>query len=154
MSLAPYSTPCSGPSSGGSGCSMMWAHAWISGSLPTFIEKSSIENFAGESLIRRNAGIDNRPVRQFRRLARVRKIVGFAEGEAAVEHHVPLRVVRIRVDHYQRLRSFGWPALGQLIGDPRENPVTAWIAPQDQVVVGDLRVGDVTIVANLSVAAE
>ena len=46
------------------------------------------------------------------------------------------------------------PLHGEAIGDAREDAVAAGVAPEDQIAVGDIGVGDVLIVTHLGVAAK
>ena len=132
---------------------------------PLFVEEAGLHDLTGEAGVGRHGDVHDGVVRQFGRLAGVGKVVGFAEGEAAVQHDVLLRVERIGKDQDRRVRgggvacaaehdAVGGPLHRQAVGDPRQNAIAARVAPEDQVAVGDVGVRDVLIVAHLRVAAE
>src|SRR5215813_7262277 len=132
----------------------------VSSGPPVFIEKAGQRNPARITVVRRRGDLHYRIVGQLRRLPRVIEIVELAESEAAVQHDVFFRVQGIGIYQDGDMRRHGIaiipyrqalsrPFHRQLIGDARQEPVTARIAPQNQVARSDLGVGDLLILAYL-----
>ena len=74
---------------------------------PVLVEEAGLHDFSGEAGVGGHRDIHDGVVGQFGRLPRVGEVVGFAEGEAAVEHHVFFRVQRIGEDQDRRVRGGG-----------------------------------------------
>src|SRR5437764_15308271 len=71
--------------------------------LPLLPEKSRRNDLSRIALVRRRRGIDDCIVGNLRNLPCVVEVVVFAEREAAVQHHVLLRVERIRINQNRRV---------------------------------------------------
>src|SRR5262249_55189951 len=70
---------------------------------PLFIEEARRRHLARQSRRRRRAHVDHREIRKLRHLSRIIEIVILAESEAAVEHHVTLRIERVGIDQERHM---------------------------------------------------
>src|SRR5690606_10193222 len=124
--------------------------------LPLLVEEVGVDDLAGPAGVGFDPQIDDRPVGQLGGLPGVVEIIVLAVGEAAVEDDVLPGVERVWVDQDRRV-MFGveppvadddlvlTPANRQPIGDAGQDAVARRVAPQDEVVCGDVLVGDLGV---------
>src|ERR1051326_1984721 len=130
----------------------------IFGELPFFIEKTGIFDCAGVE-------IQNGIVREFGDLQGVARRRFISKSEAAVENDVAIRIEWVGINQDWNVIagriSAAWnsefvslPMDWQLRCNAREQMVAARVAPKDEVIVGDIGIGNRRIVLHAGFATE